>query len=280
MKITQHATSQAAWEYINEFLANSGELLMKENTGYATQGVIISYDNLLQINTLWVKPTFDFGKMFNYRPQKWNSLVSNYLDLDTLDLVKNQILLREPKKEYNFAYQFSNSHGHGKGCLVSILFQRRKDRDNPLITAVVRSSEVTKRLLFDMLLLQRVSEYIYGEIDQSPSLEIFCRSMYLHADSFLMYNNHRRFDTFLTKNKYSDHIRAIFDKYQGVDPETISYKMVRRAVRQIQLDDKGEQVYKTKPLLAKNLHIYANKKYPEDCISPTARKLFDKQTKK
>lgn len=258
-KETNHGSSQEAWEYINETLARTGYKMSLNGTAYISGGLLISYDHILHINRQWVDPNFDFGKYFNYRIHKWSKLITNYVDLNMLDITKSEILERERKRDlnYNITYLFSNSHETGKGCLISIVFSRRHDRDNPVMTVSLRSSEVTKRLIFDFLLCQRIGEYIYG-VDHMPSLTLICRNMYIDGNSYPMYGIRKPLKAFLKKgdNPYSDRLLDIESKYLGVNANTVKYKVMKRAVVQVQRDKDIGDFAKSKPLLAKDLNIF------------------------
>jgi len=157
-----------------------------------------------------------------------------------VDLVKSEVLEREHKKtqNYNLAFKFSNTHGSGHGCLISCVFQRRYTHDNPVVIINIRSSEVTKRLLMDFLLVQRITEYIYGE-DVSASVKLFSGNVYLSAENFVMYHNHKDLTTFINP-EHSVMEQRIYDIYNKfIQPEAmeIKYKVHLRAVKRLQKVD-------------------------------------------
>jgi len=84
---SQHATAQAAWEWVNEYLSTS-EDEVKLMGGTRAGNNVLSYDHFMDINYLWVDPEFDFGYMFGYKIQKWSKLITNYIDFDFLDIAK------------------------------------------------------------------------------------------------------------------------------------------------------------------------------------------------
>lgn len=253
---SSHATSQEAWEYINEFLAIE-ESTIKRKGGIRTGNNIISYDHFMEINKMWVDPEFDFGKIFGYKIQKWSKLISNYVDFDFLDIVKSQVQERESKKasNYTFGFKFSNKHTSGHGCLLTLVFSRRLANDNPIVILNIRSSEVTKRLLMDLLLVERMTEYVYGK-DHGASLKIFCGHMYLTCENFVMYHNHKNLHDILKKSKSEISKRSLelIDKFTGMDPETVKYKVHRRAVKRI-------NNVSTPELKAKALYLANKPKY-------------------
>lgn len=253
---SKHATALEAWEWINEFLAK-GEDEVKKNGGNRSGNNMISYDHFMEINKLWVDPKFDFGHMFGYKIQKWSKLITNYVDFDFLDIAKSQVVEKETKKQYNYTvgWKFSNKHTSGHGCLLSLVFSRRHSNDNPVIILNIRSSEVTKRLLMDFLLVQRIAEYIYGK-NHSASLKVFCGHAYLSGECFVMYNNHKKLKPLLENNP-SDMVQRILklvDKFDGIDPETINYKVHRRTARRFNLVE-------IEPLYARDLKLVGKLKY-------------------
>lgn len=247
---SKHATSQEAWEWINEFLATS-ENKIKLRGGYRSGSNIISYDHYMSINKSWVDPEFDFGKMFGYKLQKWNILISNYIDFDFLDIARSQVREKEAKKtsNYTIGFKFANRHSSGHGCLLSLVFSRRYTADNPIVIINIRSSEVTKRLLMDFLLVERIIEYVYGE-KHGASIKLFCGNMYLQGETFTMYHTHKDLFKLLKGNDsfISKKILGLVEKLSNLDPEKVNYKVHRRAVKRL----RGVE---TSPLLAKNLQI-------------------------
>ena len=236
---SNHATTQEAWEWINEFLATQ-EVRVKKNGGVRSGTQIISYDHFLEVNKVWVDPEFDFGYLFGYKKQKWTILKANYIDMNMLDLVKSEVLEREHKKtqNYNLAFKFANTHGSGHGCLISLVFQRRHTQDNPIILINIRSSEVTKRLLMDFLLVQRIAEYIYGD-NVSASCKMYCGNVYLSSENFVMYHNYKPLETFLDRehSTMEGRILDVLEKFKQPEAMKIKYKVHLRAVKRIQKVD-------------------------------------------
>lgn len=242
MKISHHATSQEAWEWLNEHLIVDNEEI-RENGGYIVGTKSMAYDYLLYINQAWVDPEFDFGLMFGYKMQKWTKLLTNYLDINMLDIVKSEVLAREAKKSgnYNVSFLFSNKHASGHGCLVSLIFSRRYTEDNPKIVVNIRASEVTKRLLMDFVLVQRIAEYIYGE-SQSVSLVVYMANLYLTSEIFVTYNNHKPLSEVLKnpKTKLEKKTLEIFEKFKKPEALNITYKVHLRSVKRVQKVDTPE----------------------------------------
>lgn len=287
VKVLEYANSQEAWEGINEYFLNNSKEIVKRGGGrYGPQ--LISHDMFIKIRKSWVDPDFDFGNMFGYRTQKWSSLVNNYINLDFLDIFKSEVIEKIKKKtpSYNLSMQFDNSHGSGKNCLLSLTVSRRVNLDHPIMSFVLRSSEITKRLLWDLLLVQRIAEYVYGE-EQYVAINIFCGNMYQNTESFIMYDNHQTISTMIKvpKGKEPDawQLRTIktLEDFLVVDPSTVKYKVHLRAVRQLQRTN-GIPLSGDRPLYAKDCHIFPkdNTPYPENCISIKDRKKFKAKFKR
>ena len=233
---SRHETTQEAWEWLNEFLATQEERV-KKNGGLRTGPQIISYDHFMEIEKAWVDPEFDFGFMFGYKKQKWTVLKSNYLNIEELDLVKGQVNEREDKGSsgYNIALQFTNQHGHGHACLLSLVFQRRRTKPDPVIIINIRSSEATKRLLMDFLLVQRIAEYVYGE-DIKVGIKLYCGNVYISAENFVMYHNHKDLHTILEygRSGMENKVIDIYNKFMEPDAlEKIKYRVHLRAVKRL-----------------------------------------------
>jgi hypothetical protein len=238
MIISKHQTSQDAWEWINEFLITQ-EIEVIKNGGIRSGPQVISHDHFMEINQSWVNPNFDFGYLFGYKKQKWSLLKKNYVDMNILDLVRSEVLEKEAKNSatYNIAFKFSNTHSSGHGCLLSLVFQKRISSDNPIVIINIRSSEVTKRLIFDFLLVQRISEYIYGT-KRSISLKLYCGNMFTTAENFVMYNNYKNLST-IVDPKHSEMERRVMEIFRKFsDPQAltnIKYKVHLRAAKRVQL---------------------------------------------
>ena len=245
-------TSTEAWEELNkEFL-----LGCKKWDPTTKSGCIYVYDLVVHINTPKLDPEFDFGSHFNYSYAKWKSLVGNYLDKDNLENIKEQVLSEEKKgknRVYNIALQFNNKHKHGKNCLLSIIFSRRAGKSIPTVLVYLRSSEVTKRLACDLLLFQRIGEYVYGE--KRFDMVIHFNQLFNDDTVLLMYHAHENIFDIFSENKsiadkdqkarfkeLSEELRDLLYK----DDMDIKYKIYRRVARAIQVG------YKKPKTLAKD----------------------------
>lgn len=251
MKHLQFLTSQDAWCGIIEYFLNHEEEILKTG-GLNYKALLVSYDTFIEIDRNWVDPEFDFNKMFNYKVQKWRGLINNYIDFNYLDIVKSEIIKKEISRNqaYNISYVFDNSHQHGKNCLLSCTFIKRPKQDVPLISVTIRASEIVKRLIFDFLLLQRIVEYVYGE-GKHVRLKIYFPHMFASAETIAVYNLYKPLRKVIQPNggKFQNEVQVLLEKFKSVDPETISYKVHRRAALAIQKKVTGGK------LLAKNLNF-------------------------
>lgn len=257
VKVHEYATSQEAWEGINEYFFNEEEEI-NERGGGRNGPQMVSYDHYFHIRKAWVDPEFDFGDIFGYRKQKWSGLINNYIDRNILDIVKSQIMLKEKKRtaSYNISLPFTNFHDNGKNCLLSLTFQKRVTHDHPIAIFNLRSSEVTKRLLVDFLLVQRIIEYIYGK-DSFAGITMFCGNMYQNAESFTMYDLHKPLKKVIVKKKksdYRDRVMKVLEHYKTCKLEDIKYKVHQRSVKQLQRPN-GVPLSGTYEMKAKNLNI-------------------------
>ena len=253
VKEFEFATSQDAWEGLNEwFFQNEKKIVDKIGGRYGNQLAV--YDVFCKIKKTWVNPEIDFGYLFGYRIQKWTGLVNNYVNMNYLDILKSQVQTKETKTYpiYNISMPFDNSHGHGKNCLLSLTCSRRAGVDEPIITFVLRSSEITKRLIIDFLLIHRIAEYIYGE-NQSCIIHFYGINVYQNVESFVMYDLHKSLDE-INKNKrgeskYTDQVLDKLHEFKNVDAKTIKYKVFLRSVNQLQ------KLSKYKEMKAKSLFL-------------------------
>jgi hypothetical protein len=270
------------WKGINEYLFLECEDIVKRGGGlYGPEWV--SYNNYVVMDNAWVDPEFDFGKILGYSYKKWSALLNNYVDLKYVDLLRNEIghRLGKGSRSYNYSFHFSNHHGGGKDCLVSLTFTKRIGIPRPIVIFNIRTSEVTKRLLFDFLLVQRIIEYVYGHND--VEVHLFAPSFYITAESFVMYNNVKSIKKLLRKwkedishqaenpvnHKFQDRVLKKYTDYMAhPDPMSIVYKVHRRSVMQIQRDDDGNPLSGVKSLFAKELLLKREIfEVPKDVIS-------------
>lgn len=273
LKITQleYPTLQAAWEGINEYLVNNEEKV-KEAGGANYSTELVLYDTFIHVYKAWIDPNFNFGKALGYRYKKWSKLINNYVDFNYLDLVKSEVNSREKRKSahYTFSFHFDNSHGSGKDCLIALTFCRRKGQENPFVIYNTRASEVTSRLIFDFLLIQRIIEYVYGK---EKTVEVVCSIpfMFVNIERFLIYMAYKGRDC-VKKQKYGPLNRELpkgekyytpyqqkcldkYDHFLTTPLEKIKYKVHKRSAIQVQ-----QAINHIPDLFAKDLSMPYNKK--------------------
>lgn len=275
----EFATSQEAWEKLNEAFLSYDKSLFKSGA-IANSGVAVVYNVFIKIRKAWVDPDFDYGRMFNYTETKWTSLLNNYIDFNKLDLLRSKLRVISNKytQNYNVTYTFNNRHDNGKQCLIAATFSKRFQEDIPVITMVMRASEITKRLIFDFLLIQRMSEYVYGN-NQSVQINVFATQMYGNCETLLMYDTYKPFKKIIKKvekNAWIDNLSETLKKFKENPPEKFqSFKVFFRSYKVLRPD-----LYEYKSLLARDLLLeYEDIEYPEDCISYSQRKAYKRKLK-
>lgn len=275
----EFATCQEAWEKLNEAFLSYDKVLF-EKGGLANSGVAVVYNVFIKIRKAWVDPNFNYGRMFNYTETKWTSLLNNYIDFNKLDLLRSKLRVIGTKytQNYNITYTFNNRHDNGKQCLIAATFSKRFQEDIPVITMVMRASEITKRLIFDFLLIQRMSEYVYGP-NQSVQINVFATQMYGNAETLLMYDTYKPFKKIIKKvekNAWINQLSETYRKFKENPPEKFqSFKVFFRSYKVLRPD-----LYEYKDLFAKDLLLeYEDIEYPEDCISYSQRKAYKRKLK-
>lgn len=256
--------STEAWEKINEaFILNDPRFSMiyKSKALYA-------HHILLHIENPELDPNFNFGRYFNYTKSKWNNLVGNYCYLSDLASLKQQI---QGQKEFNLGFQFTNTHDHGKKCLLSATFTKISSKDKVRVTMFLRASEVTKRLPMDLLLIQRICEFVIGDT-HLWDLTLILNQAFNDDMVLLMYNAHKSIKEVLypatdkwEKWKQSKHIGEYafknalerskiliprLEEALQTDPKDVKYKIHRRAIKVLRPD-----LCKYPKLLAKDCHL-------------------------
>lgn len=276
----EFATSQEAWEKLNEAFLRYDPVLFKQGA-IVNSGVAVVYNVFVKIRKAWVDPDFNYGRMFNYTETKWTSLLNNYIDFNKLDLLRSKIRVLGNKyaQNYNISYTFNNKHDNGKQCLLAATFSKRFQEDIPVITMVLRASEITKRLIFDFLLIQRMAEYVYGP-EQSVQINVFATQMYGNCETLLMYDSHKPFKKVIKgveKNAWIQQLTDVLYKFRNNPPEKFqSFKVFFRSYKVLRPD-----LFEYKPLLARDLLLeYDDIEYPEDCISYSQRKAYRRKLNK
>lgn len=272
----EFATSQEAWEKLNEAFLRLDPVLFDKGAT-ANSGVAVAYNVFIKIRKAWVDPDFDYGRCFNYKETKWTSLLNNYIDFNKLDLLRSKLRILKNKynQNYNVTYMFNNHHDNGKQCLIAATFSKRFQEDIPVITMVIRASEITKRLIFDFLLIQRMAEYVYGP-DQSVQINLFATQMYGNVETLLMYSAYKPLKKVIKgiDNPWTKRVKEVYKKIQnGTEEEWSSFKVFFRSFKVLRPD-----LYEYQALLAKDLLLeYEDIEYPENVISYSQRKAYKKK---
>lgn len=205
MKSFVFKTGDEAWASINKMFIEQDEKLglFSDGQGASITNSLYTYGMSVLIEEAKFDPEFDFGKIMGYTQSKWSSLLNNYLDLDSLDKLKLQIRELEKNKainrNYNIGFNFADSHGNGKGCLVSGMFSRMIGINKPRLTIVMRASDVVTRLPWDLLLAIRMGEYVFGHTEFT--IELFIRSAFADDTSLMLYNGYEPIEPIIEKIK-------------------------------------------------------------------------------
>lgn len=253
---------EMAWEGLNEFLANNENEIKKQGYGdtYGTEMVL--YNSVINVELARIPEDFNFGKALGYKNKKWTKLVNNYINFNYLDLVKSEVVARELKNatSYNYSFHFDNSHGSGKDCLISLTFQRRVGEPDPIVIYHTRASEATKRMIFDYLLIQRMTEYVYGKDVRVKAL-LYIPFMYINVEAFLLYAGYKGGTNKVLEKEngeYSNFQKRIinrFKEFSTKDVEEIKYKVHKRSAMHIQKDKDGVPLSKSPDLFAHELQL-------------------------
>lgn len=243
--------SMKAWDEINQaFILGCNTDLFHFIKGH---NALYAYDVVINIVKPQVDPDFDFGRYFNYTKSKWVSLVNNYINIEELKNIKDEIIHIENKnssnKVYNLALQFTNKHDHGKNCLLSMIFSHRIGDSKAIISVYLRASEVTKRLICDLLLFQRIGEYIYGSVNDFR-LVVHFNQLFNDDNVLIMYDNRKSIKNILKSICHSEranHLKSLLKKMKDTNPELIKYKVHRRAAKVLH-----PELYKYPKTLAKD----------------------------
>lgn len=226
--------SLKAWEKLNEIF-----IRQDENLNFLYKGkALYLYDLVVEVENPVFPGDFDFGRHFNYTISKWANLIKNYIDKKELEEVRKEVQQKEKKKKpYSVSFSFSNNHKHGKSCLLSMVCSKRVDGES-VITLFLRSSEVTKRLACDLLLFNRIGDFIYG--GNKYKVVVYFNQIFNDDTVLLMYHVHK--DVFKVLKKSTNNERVNILSYrlkQLLSIENISsvkYKVHRRALKVLKPD--------------------------------------------
>ncbi len=234
MEIAQFATSEKAWIELNSSLIVSNPLDHPARIIQSNQ--VIIYDMGIIVEKAYIDPEFSFTKTVNYSKIKWTSLVSNYIDFHELKAVIVEVKKADDKgsKNYNFTYHFRNTHGHGKGCLVSCTFSRMYHQTRPQLKVVMRASEFYKRGMMDLLLLQRMGELAYDDF----SMRIHAHQLWGGVDWLSLMASVIKLKAHIRDSNPSEFAGRVLEKYRYFkkveDPDQLKYHAHARAVKVIQ----------------------------------------------
>jgi hypothetical protein len=255
-------TSQEAWEMLN------GIFFMDEKKFAVSGGAKYGYDMFIKIKKPWVDPKFNFARMFNYHDAKWIMLQNNYLDIDELNKVRDDLAKRDYKASSHWTHtlRFHNKKENGKECLISLTISKRQGELEPVLVMHTRAIEVTKRFLLDLLLVQRIGEYILPNIKHS--LIIYCPMVYQDADTFTMYHTHKKLHNIIKDcttggnvmamilTKWQERVFKALNTFMTTPLMEIKYKVNRRCAKQLQTDEFGFPLGSGKrQMLAKDLKL-------------------------
>lgn len=265
-----YPTLEKAWEGINEYIINNEEeVRAKGGSSYGTE--IVLYDAFIHVFKPFIPDDFNFGRALGYKYKKWTKLINNYVNWDYLELVRSEVVSRESKKSkhYNFTFHFDNSHGSGKDCLISLTFCRRKGQENPFVIYHTRASEVTSRMIFDFLLIQRITQYVYGK---EKTVEVVCYIpfMFLNIERFLIYLAYRGVKRVKVKDNkptlWQERTLGKYKEFSEKPLEAIKYKIHRRVAMQVKKNKDGTPISNSPDLFAKDLTFPYKKKLKEKDI--------------
>lgn len=274
VKVLEYQTLQEAWEGINSYMVLNEEEIIGDKRGAQYGTEFIAYNTLINANKAWIDPNFDFGAVLGYNIKKWTTLIKNYVDFNYLDLLKSEIQSRIAKKakNYNYAFHFSNKYGGGKDCLLSLIFQKKPSEDFPTIYFSVRTSEITSRLIFDFLLVQRIAEYVYGK-NYPVAVQFNAPTLFVTAERFSMFAAYKGWKYFKKRikpdqNRFQRRVEQVYNDFMTKDASKIKYKAHQRCAQVIQKDDEGKSIRYVVPMIAKNLKLHKLlKELPEDVIT-------------
>lgn len=266
-----------AWFEVNKLFLKQEEGLFSDGQGAVITNSLYTYGLSILIENAEFDPEFDFGKIMGYTQSKWSSLLNNYLDLDSLDKLKLQIREFEKNKavnrNYHIGFNFADSHGNGKGCLMSGMFSRMIGIDKPRLTIVMRASDVVTRLPWDLLLSIRMGEYVYGNNDFT--IELFIRSAFADDTSIMLLNGYQNIEELIDEVENEDRkkkLKKVLRRVRkasdaGDDPK---YQAYMRVYKIFNPEKYGKEA---KSLLAKDCIIgnWDGIPLPEKCPSILVR---------
>jgi len=134
----------------------------------------VSFDNIITFESPYIDA--DIGKLIFYRSNKWSGLIRTYLDWDQLEFIRRTY---RSKIEANISYfglgmSFKSRKSVNGQCLIGMSFTfvplrkaQRKEPGSKLgelhVVIFNRVSEVTRRMLVDLIFYRRIIGYVVGE---------------------------------------------------------------------------------------------------------------------
>jgi ribosomal protein L21 len=227
-----------AWKGINrKFILGDDRVV---DLGSCTKYLLVGYDAVIHINHPHFKDDYevDFGKLFFYTKSKWSHLIGNYIDYTALEILRGKIrqCIKDKKKFKDISYQFKNHYKNGKGCLLSLVISKRPTGFH--LAIFLRSSEITKRLLVDFLLFERIGEWLLR--DRPFSYTVHINNLFNECAVLAMYNQVERLRKIGREIKESPHYnkeiyKKVIAEYRNIAKhkkvESIKYKIHKRAWR-------------------------------------------------
>lgn len=261
MKSYNFNTPVEAWSSLMEkaIYADPEEGLFSDDQGAEITGQLFTYGLHITIDNPVFDPDFDFGTLMGYTSSKWTTLLNNYLDLDAMDTLKTQIRenekMRSTYRNYHIGFHFADSHNNGKGCLLSGVFSRKINQEKPQLTVIMRASEMVTRLPWDLLLISRIGEYVYGHTNFT--IQIIMVSAFIDDVSLMLYNGYKNLEEIFPNVENKERrkkLKKIYKKVTGQaeDGEDPKYQAYLRVYKVFNPEKYGMEV---KPLLAKDCII-------------------------
>lgn len=126
-----------------------------------------SYDNLIVLRG---KPRIklDPGILVNYHKAKWPHLLRTYMDWEQLDWLTARVKERLSKSGDHtipLGYSFKPSPKMNGGCLLGFTFLIDKNHNTININLHTRVAEVTRRMMFDYILLYKMLRKLFKGTD-------------------------------------------------------------------------------------------------------------------
>jgi len=177
----------------------------------------------------------DFTKLVNYTSTKRDGLISNYLDFLDLSGFTKKVHARIGKKHWAETMKFSHNTIAREACLISATPMNNGDRNELFIH--VRTSEVYKRLMMDLLLFKRLGDLLFD--GHAYIIHIFINHVWLSKDwaSMLLVKRDIRIKCKKSSDGTIAHRAYIqYKKFKATHWKDLTYNAHKRAVRVITKD--------------------------------------------